>query len=150
MSLKSGKVAKWQSGKVQKTRNPERAVPIKTFRDLLVWQRGMAIARQAYLITAAMPKAEMFGLTGQIRRAATSIPLNIAEGFGRHTRPEFLRSLRIAQGSLLEVMTAVEIASDVKMIQSTGTLPELLAEEDRLLSSLIAKLEAKDRVPAPR
>ena len=116
---------------------------IKTFRDLLVWRRGMDLARLMYRATAQMPKAEQFALTSQMRRAATSIPMNIAEGFGQHTRPEFVHGLRLATGSLLELMTAYELATTLGMIPESTEVLELLAEEDRLLASLIRKLNAK-------
>lgn len=117
--------------------------PIRTFRDLIVWQRGMDLARTIYRATDSIPRREMFGLASQMRRAATSVPMNIAEGFGRHTRPEYLRGLRIAMGSLCELMTAYEIATSLQLIPLDTQLPELLAEEDRLLQSLIMKLERK-------
>lgn len=68
---------------------------IRTFRDLLVWQRGMELAESVYVGTVKMPKTEMFGLTSQMRRAAVSIPSNIAEGYARKTPAEYLRSLRV-------------------------------------------------------
>lgn len=116
---------------------------VRTFRDLLVWQRGMELARLTCAATEKMPKAEVFGLTSQMRRAASSIPMNIAEGFGKHSRPEFVRGLRIATGSLLELMTAYELATSLNHIPTSPRMLDLLAEEDRLLSSLIRKLEAK-------
>ena len=109
----------------------------------MVWQRGMKIALTIYRETEKMPKAELFSLTSQMRRAASSIPMNIAEGFGKHSRPEFIRGLRIAVGSLLELMTAYEIATELKMIAPKETTLELLAEESRLIHSLIRKLELK-------
>ncbi len=123
---------------------------VNTFRDLIVWQRGMEIARTIYTETNKMPKAEVFSLTSQMRRAATSIPMNIAEGFGRHSRPEFIRGLRIAVGSLLELMTSYEIATTLNMIKPVQATLDLLAEEARLLHSLIKKLESKPMTPTKR
>lgn len=119
--------------------------PIKSFRDLVVWQRGMEIARQVYRETERMPRAELFALTNQMRRAASSIPMNVAEGFGKHSRPEFIRGLRIAVGSLLELMTAYEIATSLGMIKESPSLLAMFGEEDRLLAALIRKLEAKTK-----
>jgi four helix bundle protein len=119
---------------------------VNTFRDLLVWQRGMDLARMVYRETTRMPKSELFALTNQMRRAAASVPMNIAEGFGKHSRPEFIRGLRIAMGSLLELATAYELATSLDMIKETLRTRELLAEEERMLKSLIKKLEAKPRV----
>lgn len=116
---------------------------VRTFRDLVVWQRGMDLARTTYEATERMPKAEMFGLTSQMRRAACSIPMNVAEGFGKHSRPEFIRGLRIATGSLLELMTAYELATTLGHVETSPRMIDLLAEEDRLLSALIRKPEAK-------
>ena len=116
---------------------------IQTFRDLVVWQRGMELARRVYAESQVMPRDEIFGLTSQMRRAANSIPLNIAEGYGKHSRPELVRGLRIATGSLMELMTAWELAVSLKMVPECQELLDLMREEDRLLSSMIRKLEAK-------
>lgn len=113
---------------------------IKTFRDLLVWQRGKTLCLATFRITQDMPQREMFGLSQQMRRAAVSIPSNIAEGYAHRTRPEYLRSLKIAMGSLAELCTQIEIAAELELIRPSPELNNLLAEEDRLLSSLIAKL----------
>ena len=118
---------------------------IKIFRDLIVWQRSMDLAREIYRETELMPRTEMFGLTSQMRRAATSVPMNIAEGFGRHTRPEFLHGLRIAMGSLLELMTAYELATSMGQIKPSDRVLELLAETDRVLQALIRSLETKSQ-----
>ena len=116
---------------------------VNTFRDLIVWQRGMDLARTIYRETSRMPRAEMYSLTDQMRRAATSIPMNIAEGFGRHSRPELIRGLRVATGSLMELMTAYELATSMGMIESNPDTLAMLAEEARLLQALIKKLVAK-------
>ncbi len=118
---------------------------IRTFRDLFAWQRGMDLARSIYIATAKMPRSELFGLTNQMRRAASSVPMNIAEGFGKHTRPEFIHGLRTAMGSLCELMTAYELATSLDMIPVTNRVLELLAEVDRLIQALIMKLEAKNQ-----
>jgi four helix bundle protein len=114
---------------------------IRTFRDLIVWNKGMDLARLVYKLTRAMPAEERFALTSQMRRAASSIPMNIAEGFGQRTRPQFLKGLRLANGSLLELMTACELAISMGLMPESEQLRELLAEQDRILSSLIRTLE---------
>lgn len=81
-----------------------------TFRKLKVWQRGMDFVTEVYKVSASFPQTEQFGLTSQIRRAANSIPLNIAEGAGCGSNPEFQRFLSYALRSDYEVMTALEIA----------------------------------------
>lgn len=116
---------------------------IRTFRDLIAWQRGMDVARAIYRTTEAMPSGERFGLTSQMRRAACSVPMNIAEGFGRHTRPEFVHGLRVAMGSPNELSTAYELATTLDMLRPNHKVLELLAEEDRLLQALIMRLEEK-------
>jgi len=74
-------------------------------KDLIVWQKGMDLAEQVYLLSAEYPKSEIYGLVSQIRRAVVSIPSNIAEGHGRYSDNEFVRFLSIANGSLKEVET---------------------------------------------
>ena len=79
-------------------------------RNLRVWQRGVALAEAVYEATARFPTSEAFGLTSQMRRAAVSVPANIAEGHARGTTGEFARSLRTSRGSLAELDTHIEIA----------------------------------------
>ncbi len=83
------------------------------FRDLSVWAEGIALARSIYRLTAAFPAEEKFGLTAQLRRAAVSVPSNIAEGSVRHSRRDFCRFIEIALGSLAEIETQLEIADDM-------------------------------------
>ncbi|MBX3389319.1 MAG: four helix bundle protein [Phycisphaeraceae bacterium] len=118
---------------------------VKTFRDLLIWQKGMILAREIYLATRKMPKEEMFCLTNQMRRAACSIPMNIAEGYCKYTRPEYMKGLRTAIGSLGELSTAYEIATSLEMIPVNPGLIAKLAEEDRMIQSLLMKLDAKTK-----
>lgn len=118
---------------------------INTFRDLVVWQRSKTLAVTIYRATATLPKSELFGLTSQMRRAAVSIPSNIAEGYAKRTRPEYLRGLNIAAGSLAELSTQFEIASELGLLPNDPNLLESLREVDRLLSRLITKLQAPPR-----
>jgi len=90
-----------------------------------------------------MPKAEMFGLTSQMRRASVSIPSNIAEGYNRKTTAEYIRGLRIASGSQAELSTQLEIASELGLINPEPDLQAMLQEIDRMLFALIRKLEAR-------
>src|SRR5882724_917493 len=83
---------------------------IQTHRDLKVWQLGMDVAEQVYDLTKAFPDCERFGLISQLRRAAVSVPANIAEGNARSSTKEYLRYLSIAVGSLAEVETFLELA----------------------------------------
>jgi four helix bundle protein len=90
-----------------------------------------------------MPESERFGLTNQMRRAAVSVPSNIAEGHARQSRPDYLKFLRIARGSLAELTTQVEIAWELNLMPVDSAFGDLLAEVDRVLQGLIRSLEAK-------
>jgi four helix bundle protein len=110
------------------------------YRDLVVWQRAMGLAELVYRQTANYPSHERFGLTSQMRRAATSIPSNIAEGQGRRsTDQELVRFLQIAHGSLCELQTQLELSVRLKLL-SEAQASELKSSGDevgRLLGGLI-------------
>jgi four helix bundle protein len=116
---------------------------IRTFRDLVAWQRAMDLARAVYRNTARMPGGERFGLTSQIRRAAESVPSNIAEGYGRGSTADSNKVLRISRGSLCEVLTQYELATTMELIPRDPGLEETAAETDRVLHGLIRSREAK-------
>jgi four helix bundle protein len=99
----------------------------------------MALVKESYALTADWPKSELFGLTGQVRRAATSIPCNLAEGKGRGSSAELVRFARIALGSAYELDTLFEIATELKFADETtiGMLRTRLASLVRQLSSYI-------------
>jgi four helix bundle protein len=118
---------------------------VKTFRDLIAWQKAMELAREVYQATKSMPEAERFGLTSQMRRAAVSTPSNIAEGHGRESRTDYLRFLRIARGSLMELQTQLILAEQLNLLQISQTLHSLQAETDRVLQGLIRSLETMKR-----
>ena len=90
-----------------------------------------------------MPDAEKFGLSSQMRRAAVSIPSNVAEGWGRQSRQDYLKHLRISRGSLMELMTQYELAASMRMMPSDPSISDLLSETDRVLQGLIRSLERK-------
>lgn len=117
--------------------------PIKSFRDLIVWQQAMALVKQVYLLTKSFPKEETYGLTSQMRRAAVSVPANIAEGSGRGTRKDYQQFLRIAQGSLREVETYLLLLPDISLATMPQTQPLLtqLESVSKLLRRLIESLE---------
>lgn len=117
---------------------------VKTFRDLVAWKRGMELARMIYRETMEMPDTERFGLTNQMRRAAVSIPSNIAEGFGRESRPDLLKFLRTSRGSLNELATQYELAIDLQMLKPSPKTVSMLEETDRVLQGLIRSLKRKD------
>ena len=114
----------------------------KNYRDLIVWQKAMELARQTYAITAELPKKECYGLAAQIRRAVVSIPSNIAEGHGRLTDSQFRHFLGNARGSLCELQTQMELASDFGYIekQIIHSFMEQGSEVARLINGLIATL----------
>ena len=114
---------------------------IKTFRDLIAWQKAMQLAQELYAASAIMPDSERFGLTSQMRRSAVSVPSNIAEGYARQSTDDYIRFLRIARGSLAELSTQVELATRLRFIQPPPSLTDLLAETDRVLQGLIRSLE---------
>lgn len=113
---------------------------IKTFRDLIVWQRAMALAKDVYKATSLMPDSERFGLTSQMRRAAVSIPSHIAEGYARQSRVEYIRFLKVARGSLAELRTQILLARELNFLQHSSDLGPLLDETERLLAGLIRSL----------
>jgi four helix bundle protein len=117
---------------------------LQSYRDLRVWQEGMALAETCYELTRRFPKAELFGLTSQIRRAASSIPANIAEGYGRAGRKEYVQFLYVAQGSLKELETHLLLAARVQCCSHTEVDPLLQHTEalGKMLSALIRKLRA--------
>ena len=118
---------------------------IKSYRDLEVWQKAMDLVVECYKIAERFPKTEVYGLTSQLRRAAISVPANIAEGQGRsHTR-EFLNHLSIAYGSLMEVETHLQIAARLHYLDDSSiqSLLEKSAEIGRMLNGLIQSLNRK-------
>ena len=124
---------------------------IRGYRDLLVWQRAMRIAEHTYLLSRSFPKDEQFGLTSQARRAAASVAANIAEGYGRGTRPAYASFVRIAQGSLKELETHLMLAERVGMVKP-GSADAILAEADelgRMLRTLLNKLTSQALSPKP-
>jgi four helix bundle protein len=120
-------------------------VAIQSYRDLVVWQKGMKLVETIYRTTAGFPKDEIYGLRQQMRRAATSVPCNIAEGQGRRTTRDFLHFLSIAHGSLREVDAQTLIAGRLGCLSQAAVdgLLQLSAEVARLNSRLMAALEKR-------
>lgn len=115
---------------------------IKSYRDLIVWQKAMDLVELVYQATKKFPKEELYGLTNQIRRAAVSVPSNIAEGHARNSTAEYRNFLSMARGSLAEVETQLLIAVRLKYIDSEK-LTELLSlqmEINKMTNALISKL----------
>jgi four helix bundle protein len=115
---------------------------VNSYRDLLVWQKGMNLVTEVYKITQNFPSSEIYALTSQIRRCAVSIPSNIAEGYGRNSTADYKRFLQIAAGSLFELQTQIEIAFNLNYISKNifDDFFEKTKELDRMLLSLIKKI----------
>ena len=111
----------------------------KPHKKLKAWQLAMDIVIDIYKITATFPTDERFGLVSQMRRSTVNIPSNVAEGAGRNTKKEFVNFLHIAQGSLSELDTQLELSKRLKFIDDATwkELDDKLQEEDRILSGLI-------------
>jgi len=116
------------------------------FEKLEVWQKAVDFSTEVYHASRAFPKEELFGLTAQLRRSAISVALNIAEGTGRHHKPEFIRFLRIARGSLYEVITALLICLKLGFIPED--LHQVLYDRGnqiaRMINALINSLQEVD------
>ena len=123
---------------------------VKSYRDLKVWQAAMDLTALVYGLSLDLPGDERFGLISQMRRAAVSVPANIAEGHQRSSPKDFLRFLSIANGSLAEVETLIQLAARLHSISSTS-VEELLGKADvlgKMLRTLRQRLEAK--IPSPQ
>jgi four helix bundle protein len=119
------------------------------FRELVVWQKAMELTRQVYRETAELPKSEIFGLQSQMRRAAVSVPSNIAEGHGRLSDQLLRVFLAQARGSLCELETQIQLCEDLGFIRSTRAheLFELGNEVGRMINGLLKTLNPKDAKP---
>ena len=115
---------------------------IKSHRDLIVWQKSMDLVVLVYKATEGFPRHELYGLTSQIRRAASSVPANIAEGQGRRSKTEFRQFLGNARGSLLELDTHLELALRLNYLTPSqyGKINEQLVEVSRILNGLMRAL----------
>src|SRR5688500_13041681 len=113
-------------------------MPVQNYRQLIAWQRAMELVKLVYELTDKFPREELFGLTVQIRKAAVSVPSNIAEGQGRRSTKDFLRHLSIAYGSLMETETQNLVAEMRKYIseEESGMVMDKAAEVGRLVNGL--------------
>ena len=115
---------------------------LSSYRELIVWQKSMDLAARIYTITRSYPAEERFGITSQMRRAATSIPANIAEGQARRSTGEFLQSLGIARGSLAELETFLTLSERLEFLTKTDSESLLngCAEINKMLHALMKSL----------
>lgn len=120
---------------------------IRSYRDLVAWQKAMDFGIEVYKTTKTLPDSERFGLVSQLRRAAVSVASNIAEGYGRGTRSDYLRFLRTARGSLYEIDTQMLLAARLEYLTSNAyeTIHERLNECGRLIAGLIRSLESEEQ-----
>ncbi len=120
-------------------------MPLQDYRQLEVWQEAMNLVTLIYQSTAGFPREEIYGLSNQLRRAAVSVPSNIAEGQGRRSTKEFLNQLSVARGSLLEVQTQVEISRRLKYLaaEQVNCLEQRIGTVVRLLNGLMRSLDRK-------
>ncbi|MDX9881679.1 MAG: four helix bundle protein [Prolixibacteraceae bacterium] len=122
---------------------------MKTYRELIAWQKGIELVLLAYKITRKFPKKELYALADQIKRSSVSIPSNIAEGFGRHSDNDFIRFLNISRGSLFELQTQLEISFRLDFIKSEDyeVTMQLAVEIDKMLNALISKIKQNSSMP---
>jgi four helix bundle protein len=115
---------------------------VKTYRDLIVWQKSMKLVTDIYAITRSFPADELYTLTSQLRRCAISIPSNIAEGYGRNSTNDYKRFLQISTGSLFELQTQIEIAVNLKYLapEKFNALFNAAKEIEYMLMALIKKI----------
>ncbi|MHC4166516.1 MAG: four helix bundle protein [Planctomycetota bacterium] len=109
----------------------------QSFKDLIVWQRSYELVLEIYKMTSVFPKTEVYGLSQQMRRAAVSVPSNIAEGYGRKHKAEYNQFLSIAYGSLLELETQFLLAKDLKFVNENRTVGRLLKEVGSMLYRML-------------
>lgn len=116
---------------------------LRSYRDLEVWQRSITLVEQAYKLTGSFPSTEKYGLSSQLQRAAVSISLNIAEGYGRSHRGDYLRFLSISKGSVAEVETLLIISVRLGFLTRDETVEtwETCQQVAQMLSKLIASLK---------
>jgi four helix bundle protein len=115
---------------------------VKDYKDLKVWQKGIEIVDRIYEITDKFPKSELYGLSGQMRKAAVSVPSNIAEGFARKSNKEYKQFLYVSLGSCAELDTQLIIANKRNYIadKDAEELAESINHESRMISSLVRKI----------
>ena len=124
---------------------------MNNYKELEVWKKSVGLALATYKMTNAFPASERFGLTAQMRRAATSVPANIAEGWGRGTTKEYIHFLLLARGSLMEVETHAIISRGLAFLteQQCGDVQTQIQEIGRMLNGLIQSLRKAHRPATP-
>lgn len=114
---------------------------VQSYKDLIVWQRSISLVKSIYILTRELPREELYGLVSQMRRSAVSIPSNIAEGYKRRSKGDYIRFLCIADGSAAELETQLIIIRDLySNLKCQGSF-FILEEVQKMLSAIIKKLE---------
>lgn len=116
---------------------------MRNFRELDIWKNGIEIVKMIYLVTDSLPNNEVYGLSSQIKRAAVSIPSNIAEGCSRSSQKDYKRFLEIALGSAFEMETQLEIIKQLKLIPTNDidSIISLINNEQKMISKLISLIK---------
>lgn len=116
---------------------------VTSYKDLVVWQKGIELVNEIYVVTRKFPKEEMFGLTNQLRRAVISIPANIAEGWGRSSTKNYVQFIKISLGSLFELETLIIISKDQNYLEEEimNKISVEIKEIGKMLNKLIRNLE---------
>ena len=122
---------------------PQKEIILRDFRNMKVWEKAHLLTLRVYKATAGFPRAELYGLTSQVRNASSSIPSNIAEGCGRSTEAEFAHFLQISMGSASELEYRLLLSRELQYLDSTNhlELEAQVTEVKRMLASLIRKLK---------
>jgi four helix bundle protein len=123
-------------------------VKINSYRNLIVWQKSVALVTDIYTLTKSFPQEEKFGIVSQLNRASVSIPSNIAEGWGRESSKNYLQFLRISRGSLMETETLLEISKNLNYINEREfkVISDNIEEVSKILQGLIKSIQQKIKI----
>ena len=115
---------------------------VKSYRELIVWQKAMELATEVYDLVKLLPREETYALGDQMRRAAVSIPSNIAEGYGRSSKKDYANFLTMARGSAYEVETQILLCNRINLLSTSQVAPalQILTEITRMVNAMLAKL----------
>ncbi len=121
---------------------------INSYRNLIVWQKSVALVTDIYTLTKSFPQEEKFGIVSQLNRASVSIPSNIAEGWGRESSKNYLQFLRISRGSLMETETLLEISKNLNYINESEfkAISDNIEEVSKILQGLIKSIQQKIKI----
>jgi four helix bundle protein len=117
---------------------------IKSYKELIVWQKAILLVKEIYLFTSSFPEEEKYGLISQMRRSAISVPSNIAEGWGRMSKKNYIQFLRTARGSLFELETQIIISAELNFNKNTENIESLIVEISKMLNALIKSLNERE------